>query len=207
MRERVRRQSRRRTRVQLHRSLSADGRAWVNEVWQAGQRVAADPALLSPLTSLVARSVAQGCAAALRLDSEGAQLALLAAIKIGYASRAVLVSPTNQPSIEASSFRIAAPIDVEQAANDTDAREELIDVVRSIASDSFDSVMTLPREVWSAYVAVAAMELQENLSSNTSSLSWRELDRDTIEGLLRYGYVLRCLDEALDRSPDRRKSR
>jgi predicted house-cleaning NTP pyrophosphatase (Maf/HAM1 superfamily) len=55
--------------------------------------------------------------------------------------------------------------------------------------------MTLPEEVWTAYVVTATREFQRTLIS--SSLTWRELSRDTIDELLRCGYVLRCVEEAL----------
>ena len=55
--------------------------------------------------------------------------------------------------------------------------------------------MTLPQEVWSSYVATAANKLQRQLQKE---ITWRELGRDRIERMLRYGYVLRCLDEAID---------
>jgi hypothetical protein len=32
-------------------------------------------------------------------------------------------------------------------------------------------------------------------------VSWRELSRERVDGLLRYGYVVRCLDEALEDAP------
>jgi len=199
MSERARRQSRRQTRVELHRSLSGAGRAWVMEVWQAAQVRAANPLLLGPLTTAVGTNFVESHAAGQRLGGKEAKDALFTVIKTGYASRAVLVGPTIQPSLDASSFRIAAPFDGDQLANDSAAVGELREVVRSIASTGFDSVMTLPREVWTSYVAIATLRLQRQLASST--VTWRELHRETIEGLLRYGYVLRCLDEALDGSP------
>ena len=38
----------------------------------------------------------------------------------------------------------------------------------------------------------------------TKTLTWRDLGPARIEEMLRYGYVLRCLDEALDAEPERR---
>jgi len=171
-------------------------------VWQAAERVVRDPSLLSPLTTALGVSFVERCAAEEGLEGDEAHRALLAVIKTGYASRAVLASPTSQPSLDPSSFRIDAPLDVEQIADDAAALGELIDQLQSIASAGFDSVMTLPRDVWTAYVALATMQLQHELASST--LTWRELGRERIEGLLRYGYVLRCLDEVPDGSPERR---
>jgi hypothetical protein len=81
------------------------------------------------------------------------------------------------------------------------------DAVRGIAGEGFERVMTLPAEVWDGFVAVAAMNLQHRLTSG--QLTWRELTRPRIEVMLRYGYVLACLDEALhpERAPVRTPSR
>src|SRR5438270_298065 len=75
---------------------------------------------------------------------------------------------------------------------------------RGIAGERFDSVMTLPPEMWSGYMAVATNKLQRQLTSKT--LTWRDLGRDRLETMLRFGYVLRCLDEALDAEPVLRES-
>jgi hypothetical protein len=63
--------------------------------------------------------------------------------------------------------------------------------------------MTLPQELWAAYVSLAAMHLQERLVSST--VTWHELSAERIEAMLRHGYVLRCLDESLERQPAARK--
>ena len=62
--------------------------------------------------------------------------------------------------------------------------------------------MSLPPEVWSAFVATATQKLQRRFSSdNNKQLTWRELSRQRVERMLKYGYVLRCLDETLDAEP------
>ena len=38
------------------------------------------------------------------------------------------------------------------------------------------------------------------------TLPWYRLGRERIETLLRYGYVLRCIDEALDAEPEFQES-
>jgi hypothetical protein len=43
------------------------------------------------------------------------------------------------------------------------------------------------------------MHLQERLTSST--LSWFQLSAERIETMLRHGYLLRCLDESLERTP------
>jgi hypothetical protein len=204
MKGRARRQSRRRTRFELHRSLTADGAAWVKEVWQAVESVFARLSLLSPLTNALGLSFAGRYADRERLDGDETRQALFAVMMAGYASRMVLVSPTQQPPFDSASLALDASLDVEQIANDTAVVGELTDRVSSTASDAFDSVMTLPRDIWAGYVALATMRLQRDLASST--LPGRELSKERIERMLRYGYVLRCLDEALDGEPQLREA-
>jgi hypothetical protein len=111
----------------------------------------------------------------------------------------VLVGPTEQPSLKPAAFELGARADVARIAADPAAVNNLLDPVRRIASERFESVMTLPPEVWTGYVATATMKLQRQLTSR--ALTWRELGREQIETMLRYGYVLRCLDEALHAEP------
>ena len=113
----------------------------------------------------------------------------------------VVAEPTEQPSLRPSAFGLGAHPDVERLAADP---ERLIDPVRAIATDRFESVMTLPSEVWTSYVATAAMKLQGQLASG-KELSWQVLTRSRIERMLRYGYVMRCLDEAVGAEPDLRR--
>jgi hypothetical protein len=47
------------------------------------------------------------------------------------------------------------------------------------------------------------MKLQGQLASG-KKLSWQVLTRTRIEQMLRYGYVMRCLDEALGAEPEPR---
>jgi hypothetical protein len=48
-------------------------------------------------------------------------------------------------------------------------------------------------------VVTAVMKLQHQLATDT--LSWQELPRERVETMLRYGYVLCCLDEAIGAKP------
>jgi hypothetical protein len=72
-----------------------------------------------------------------------------------------------------------------------------------VATERFESVMALPPEVWTSYVATAAMKLQGQLASG-KELSWQVLTRSRIELMLRYGYVMRCVDEILGAEPELR---
>jgi hypothetical protein len=185
------------TEYHLHRRLSADGRAWVKEVWKAAEGLAARLDALGPLTTRVGRKFAERDAAAEQLEGAEVQRAFFVVIKAGYASRTVLAGPTNQPSLALSSLPAVSPL--EAGHDDTASADALIDPSATIAFDDFESVMTLPHEMWDAYVALVTRQLQRGLPSG--SVTWRELHRDRIERMLRYGYVLRCLDEATGDEP------
>lgn len=185
--------------MQLKHTLSSDGRAWVNEVWDAVDGLCSKP-LVSPTLIKLGPRLAEQYANAERLQGAEIREAFFAAITAGYATRAVLSRSTQQPALDSSLLPLAARSDLEP--NQT-AMAELIDPLESLATDDFESVMTLPHEVWAAYVSLAAMHLQERLESST--LTWSELTADRIEAMLRRGYVLRCLDESLDRRPALKK--
>jgi hypothetical protein len=173
----------------------------VTEVWDATQRLCQQSSLLSAAATALQTRFAQSYMATLGLEGEEIHQAFSSVIKAGYASRAVLAGPTNQPSRDLSAFAPGSPAGVEQ---DSAAADELIQSVASIAFDDFGAIMTLPPEVWTAYVALAALRLQRSLASRT--LNWRELSTDRIEAMLSFGYVLRCFDEALEgdsREPSR----
>lgn len=199
MRGRERRQSWRLTRRELHQSLARGGRKWVNEVWDAAAGASARLSALSPLTTSLGARLVESYLAQERAGGEEIHRAMRIAIVAGYGTRIVIVDPTEQPSLKPSSFQLKASSDPEQLAGNPTAVSKLLDPVRTIAVDRFESVMTLPGEVWTSYVATATMKLQRQLASKT--LTWQELGRDRIDTMLRFGYVLRCLDEALDAEP------
>lgn len=200
---RERRQSPRLTKRLLRQSLSGSGRKWVKEVWQAATRTTGQLNGLSPVTTPLGNRLVESYAANHRLDGSEIQRALRIAIVAGYASRVVLTEPTAQPSLDASAFELKNRGDPSAIGKDGAALKRLMVPVRTIATDRFDSVMTLPPEVWDGYVMTATMKLQEQLATKT--LTWKDLGRTRIEQMLRYGYVLRCLDEALDAEPQLRE--
>jgi hypothetical protein len=186
-------------RRELNKTLARDGRKWVKEVWKAASGMAADLDALSPLTTVLGTRLVEDYAAAKHLGGGEVQRALRIVIVAGYGTRIVVVQPTNQPRLRPAAFHLGRRADAEQIAGDASAVGRLLDEVRTIASDRWDSVMSLPPEVWSGYEAWATMKLQSQLSTKT--LTWRQLGRDQIEMMLRYGYVLCCLDEAIDAEP------
>lgn len=179
--------------------MSRHGRKWVREVWDATARTAAELDGLSPLTTVLGNRLVESYVASENLEGGDIHRALRITTVAGYAARGVLVGPTEQPTLRPSAFGLGARAHAERIANDAGAVENLLEQVRRLADSRFDSVMTLPPEVWKGYVVTATMKLQRQLSSG--ALSWRDLGRDRIETMLRYGYVLRCLDEALHTEP------
>jgi hypothetical protein len=185
--------------MQLRHTLSSDGRAWVNEVWETVDALCSKP-LVSPTLIKLGARLSESYAAREELEGEEIRKALFAVITPGYASRAVLARSTEQPLLDSSSLLPSATSNLER---DKAATAELIGALETLAGEDFESVMTLPRELWAAYVSLAAMHLQERLVSST--LTWHELTAERIEAMLRHGYVLRCLDERLEREPAVRK--
>jgi hypothetical protein len=199
MKERARRQSWRMTRRELHKALARDGRKWIKEVWQAATAASARMDALSPVTTPLGNRLVESYGNREQATGAEVQRALRNAMVVGYATRVVLVDPTGQPTLRPSAFHLGSQPGAARLGSDPDAIKRLLDPVRDIASEQFDSVMTLPHEVWTSYVATATQKLQQQLVTKT--LSWRELQRDRIEKMLRYGYALRCLDEAIDAEP------
>ncbi len=185
------------TRRELHKTLSRSARKWVKEVWQAATGTAVRLDTLSPVTAPLGLRLVETYAARQQAGEES-QRGLRIALVAGYASRLVLLQPTEQPTLRPAAFGLTARPDVERIGGDPAEIKRLADPVRTIATEQFETVMTLPQEVWSGYVATAANKLQRQLQKE---LTWRELGRDRIERMLRYGYVLRCLDEAIDAEP------
>ena len=185
------------TRRQLRKTLKRDARKWVDEVWQAAAATAAQLENLSPVTAPLGVRLVESYASR-EEAGEGAQKGFRIALVAGYASRGVLLDPTEQPTLRPAAFGLSARTDAERIGADPAAIRRLADPVRRIATEQFETVMTLPEPVWNGYVATAAHKLQSQLKDE---VTWRELGRDEIERMLRYGYVLRCLDEAIDAEP------
>jgi hypothetical protein len=186
--------------MQLKHTLSSDGRAWVNEVWETVDALCSKP-LVSPTLIKLGARLSESYAAREKLEGKEIREALFAVITPGYASRAVLARSTEQPSLDSSSSLLLSA--TSNLKRDKAATAELIAALETLAGEDFQSVMTLPRELWAAYVSLAVMHLQERLVSST--LTWYELSAERIEAMLRHGYVLRCLDESLERERAVRK--
>jgi hypothetical protein len=179
--------------MQLKHTLSSEGRAWVNEVWEAVDGLCSRP-IISPRLIKLGPLLSDRYAAAERLKGSEVREAFFAVITAGYASRGVLARPTNQPRLDTSSLPLDSVSDLDQGNS---AMADLVEPLESLASEDFESVMALPKDLWRAYVSVATMHLQLRLESST--LTWRALSADRIEAMLRQGYVVRALDESLER--------
>ncbi|MGP0037096.1 MAG: hypothetical protein ACLP4R_21375 [Solirubrobacteraceae bacterium] len=171
------------TRRELRQSLSRGGRKWIKGVWEASERYTVRLTSLSRVTSPLAAKLIDEYMAEQNLAGEETKRALFVTLVTGYSTRAVVAEPTEQPGLRS----------VPRKDDDLENR------VKTIAGDKFDSVMTLPPAVWSGYVATAAMKRQGWLT--THKLPWSVLGRERVETLLRWGYALRCLDEAFSAEP------
>jgi hypothetical protein len=180
---RERRQSPRMTKRELRQTLSGGGRKWIKQVWQAGERYTLRLSSLSPVTGPLAAKLIDEFMAELNLAGEETHRAFFLTLVAGYSARVVVADPTEQPGLR----RVVREDD------------KLEDEVRTIAAERFASVMTLPPEVWNAFEATATMKQQSWLTSR--KLPWYVLGRERARTLLRWGYVLRCVDEALDAEP------
>lgn len=178
-----RRQSPRLTRRQLRQSLRGAARKWVKGVWKAAEHYTVRLSSLSRVTSPLAAELIDDYMAEQNLAGEETRRALFLTVVAGYSTRVVLAKPTEQPRLK--------PVPRQD--------DGLEDRVKTIARDRFDSVMTLPPPVWSGYVATAAMQRQRWLTNHKHS--WQLLGRERVELLLRWGYVLRCLDEVFVAEP------
>lgn len=64
----------------------------------------------------------------------------------------------------------------------------------SIEGERFRAVVSVEPPFWNACVSIATYQIQKNVQQTGLVRRGRQLDDDLTEGLLRYGFVLRCLD-------------
>jgi hypothetical protein len=173
------------------------------DAWQAAQGIFTQLSLLSPATNVLGLAFAKSFAATEQLDAEEIEHAFFVVMMAGYATRTVFAETVGQPSIDPDALPISKPedgtFDSEAIAGDGEAVRALADPVGALAFTEFGRVMTLPPDVWAGYVSMATLQLQANVASST--LPWKQFEKERIEGMLRYGYVLRCLDEVLGAEP------
>ena len=133
--------------------------------------------------------------------------------RVGYAlrigvGRYASPQPINVSTIDRAAVdRLASlPRDPELGtliADDSDEHEVLMAPVVALASNTaessseFANVVSVEPAFWNAVVSMATTGLQVVFHRNGHIRRRRDLDPIVAERFLRYGYVLRCLDEAL----------
>lgn len=167
------------------------------EVWETAAAVANKEPSLSPLAGAVAHGLAAGGATDRGTDE--ARRARFAVIRIGHATRSVLSGPTDQPAPDERLFALPVEPTIGLDATDADLVGHLVETLERLSRTAFDSAMSLPMDVWAAYVVLATRELQKTLGG--PGLEWRQLSRERVDELLRCGYLLHCLEETLVRQP------
>jgi hypothetical protein len=198
---------------QVHRSLDEHDRERVLEWWKLAEErfktVRGDP---SWLTGYLAMVHAIGFAAS--SGSEAPPPATIVTTRVGYALRAFVdrfavrepldVSTIDRNAVATLASRTRDP-KADILANDdisgTDA--ELLRPIgtlvaqTSIEGERFRAVVSVEPPFWNACVSIATYQIQKSVRQVALVRGGRQLDDDMTEGLLRYGFVLRCLDEAL----------
>jgi hypothetical protein len=198
------RQSLRKTRAELHRSLSVDEREFVMDWLVAAENIFTQITLLSPMTTLLGLTFAESMTEQPGFEAADATSMFVVMIA-GYGSRAALGAFETPPALAREMLPFEAAKDpawdMSQVSQDkASILRSLAKPVGSLAFSDFASVMALPAELWAGYVSLATMQLQRNLRRHTRD--WRSYDLERVDGLMRYGYVLRCIDEAYGGEPE-----
>jgi hypothetical protein len=198
-----RRQSLWRTRQELRHSLCPEDLEWVIDAWQAAEGIFTQLSLLSPTTTALGLMFANSFAAVEKLDGDEIERAFFFVMIAGYATRTVYTQMIGQPSIEPDALPISksegGAFDSQAISEDGEAVMALTEPIGALAFAEFGRVMTLPPDLWAGYVSMATLQLRANLASST--LPWKQFEKERIDGMLRCGYVLRCLDEVLGAEP------
>lgn len=146
----------------------------------------------------------------LGLTSVETEARLIVAMRAGYALRAELcqfaayVQPLDVSNLDTGSIiRLGArPVDeegvgaivIENDADEVAAQlEPIARLVREFAEEQFPAIASVELAFWNGVVSLATYQLQKNLG--------RWLYSELTESLLRWGFVLRALDEALGIGP------
>lgn len=194
----ARRQTRARTRRAL-RALDGDDRQRVFDWWTLAERrmktTEGDP---SPPSEAVGMS-----AMIQMVGNPQRAVPLWIAVRAGYSLRTFVgrfaprvlpldVSVLNSDAIVALAGTPADDLIDSFLAGDEDLHAALDPVARLLAiyaETEFDAVASVEPAFWDGLLQVATYQLQQNLG--------RVFDVETAEPVLRYGFVLRALDEAL----------
>jgi hypothetical protein len=208
-----RRQSLIRTRKQFRHNLNEDGQELVMYWWKltearfkTGQ---GDPSWLTGYMGMVNAIGAEALS-----NSNVPAVAYIVGNRVGYSLRFyvdqfAIPQPLDISTIDENHIATLAGLprddeaDVLSFDGVTDADFELLMPVAELVSQTagdgerFAAVVSVDPNFWNSVVAIATYEVQKNIQKQGLVRNGRDLDADTIEGLLRSGFVLRCLDEAL----------
>ena len=122
-----------------------------------------------------------------------------------YVGRFATPEPLDVSMIDRDAIATLAslPRDPDTGLLTSDVDEELLAPIAVLVSDTaeqsprFAAIISVEPTFWNACVAIASYQLQKNLEHSSMIRRARDLDADTVESFLRYGFVLRSLDEAL----------
>jgi hypothetical protein len=138
-------------------------------------------------------------------------IAYTSATRTGYALRMFVnqfaaPQPLDVSDIDAESIPVLATFPVDEEIGTVDVPDEIADsfllplvvLVSNTANqgDLFTQVVSVEPQIWNACVEVSIAELHDDLVRRGIIRRARDLTGDAIENFLRFGYVLRCLDEA-----------
>ena len=208
-----RRRSLLKTRRQLHANVDEYGREAVMDWWTEAERRFTTDEDSSPLAGYLMFAMA------LALDADSVAKVPLAAyligMRAGYSLRACIdtvVLPLDvvvPESLDVSLFdtaRILAvaggPVYTESeilSVNEVDREvlQPVFEYLTAVADSRFEDVASVDVPFWNACVALATYQLQKNAQETDLVRSGRRLNEITVESVLRFGFVVRCLDEAL----------
>jgi hypothetical protein len=203
----ARRHSLRKARRQLHTLLDSEGRELVMDWWsEAEERFTTHSGDPSWLTDFLANAYVFS---ELGEEPTGPE-AYLMAIRAGYSLRTLLPgyaapAPMDVSMIDAAALSTVASRPRENGIpalepDDADVLVALSYLVIETVQERFGEVASVGPDFWDAVVSLATYKLQSNIQSLGLGKA-SAFDADTVDAFLRYGFVLRCLDEALGIEP------
>jgi hypothetical protein len=175
----------------------------------AVDRVQAGHREMSWLTATIMVQMTLGYAVNAR--SRVPPLAYALITRTGYVLRMLVghIAPPRQLDVSSidpvSIVRLATLQRDEELGTLADAEEEgeaLLLPIVMLASDTaeqaarFVNVASVEPPLWNACVEVTVLHMQDQLTESGIIRRRRDIGRDVVESFLRYGFVLRCIDEA-----------
>jgi hypothetical protein len=181
----------------------------------AVDRVQAGPRETSWLSATIMLQMTLGYAA--NAPSRVPPLAYALVTRTGYVLR-MLVGQIAQPrpldvsSIDPESVATLAALprdeEIGTLADTQEADEALLLPIVTLVSDTagqaprFTEVASVEPALWNACIEVAVLHMQDQLTASRIIRRRRDIGRDVVEIFLRFGFVLRCLDEAFGINTD-----